>query len=250
MKRRPPRSTRTSQLFPDTTLFRSSPLLAEPQYLQIMPGPSAWPLAAAIFTAGFFLALTVQAYGFAWVSGVLAVVATLRWLWEADRPVAEKQVDIGAGIMVPTYVTGPSSHGWWAMIILLVVLAMIFIMALFSLAFLWTNQPDFWSPPPPLTAAFPIVALGALSLLCAIGARALLRHRVSWAIGLLFMATAATAGALWLDFAGWRAAGLAPPESGPGAVIFALHAFQAGPGGTGPLVRTEEPRLGKGWGRT
>src|SRR3546814_15362151 len=89
-----------------------------------MPGPSAWPLAAAIFTAGFFLALTVQAYGFAWVSGVLAVVATLRWLWETDRPVAEKQVDIGAGIMVPTYVTGPSSHGWWAMIILLVVLAM------------------------------------------------------------------------------------------------------------------------------
>src|SRR3546814_10640249 len=54
----------------------------------------------------------------------------------------------------------------------------------------------------------------ALSLLCAIGARALLRHRVSWAIGLLFMATAATAGALWLDFAGWRAAGLAPQESG------------------------------------
>src|SRR3546814_15834552 len=98
-----------------------------------MPGPSAWPLAAAIFMAGFFLALTVQAYGFAWVSGVLAVVATLRWLWEADRPVAEKQVDIGAGIMVPTYVTGPSNHGWWAMIILLVVLARIFVMALFSL---------------------------------------------------------------------------------------------------------------------
>src|SRR3546814_19918804 len=113
---------------------------------------------------------------------------------------------------------------------------MIFIMALFSLAFLWTNQPDFWSPPPPLTAAFPIVALGALSLLCAIGARALLRHRVSWAIGLLFMATAATAGALWLDFVGWRAAGLAPQESGQGAVIFALHALQACAVGIGALM--------------
>src|SRR3546814_8407901 len=32
----------------------TSPLRAEPQYLQIMPEPSAWPLAAAIFTAGFF----------------------------------------------------------------------------------------------------------------------------------------------------------------------------------------------------
>src|SRR3546814_16085981 len=76
----------------------------------------------------------------------------------------------------------------------------------------------------------------ALSLLCAIGARALLRHRVSWAIGLLFMATAATAGALWLDFAGWRAAGLAPQESGQGAVIFALHALQACAVGIGALM--------------
>ncbi|MGQ2910138.1 MAG: cytochrome ubiquinol oxidase subunit I, partial [Aliihoeflea sp.] len=111
----------------------TSPLLAEPQYLQIMPGPSPWPFAAAIFTAGFFLALTVQAYMFAWVSGVLAVISVLRWLWETDRPVEIEGVDIGADICVPTYVTGPSSHGWWAMIILLVVMGMIFLMALFSL---------------------------------------------------------------------------------------------------------------------
>src|SRR3546814_7183780 len=69
-------------------------------------------LVTGVQTCALPISLTVQAYGFAWVSGVLAVVATLRWLWETDRPVAEKQVDIGAGIMVPTYVTGPSSHGW------------------------------------------------------------------------------------------------------------------------------------------
>jgi cytochrome c oxidase subunit I+III len=101
----------------------TSPLLAEPQYLQIIPGPSVWPFAAAIFTAGFFLALTVQAYGFGIASGAFATLATLRWLWDTDRPVKEKSVDIGAGIRVPTYVTGPSSHGWWAMIVLIVVMA-------------------------------------------------------------------------------------------------------------------------------
>src|SRR3546814_8902248 len=37
----------------------TSPIRSEPQYLQIMPGPSVWPLLAAIFTAGFFLLLTV-----------------------------------------------------------------------------------------------------------------------------------------------------------------------------------------------
>src|SRR5690606_12490842 len=50
----------------------TSPLRAEPQYLQIMPGPSVWPLLGALFTAGFFLLLTVQAYTAAVASGILA----------------------------------------------------------------------------------------------------------------------------------------------------------------------------------
>ena len=105
---------------------------AEPQYLQIMPGPSAWPLVAAVFTAGFFILLTIQAYGPAVASGLLAIPSTLRWLWETDRPVAVERAHIGAGIHVPTYVTGPATHGWWAMIILLIVIGMIFLMAVFS----------------------------------------------------------------------------------------------------------------------
>ena len=36
----------------------TSPVNAEPQYLQIMPGPSAWPLAAAVGTALHFIGLT------------------------------------------------------------------------------------------------------------------------------------------------------------------------------------------------
>ena len=205
----------------------TSPLRAEPQYLQIMPGPSPWPFAAAIFTAGFFLALTVQAYSFAWASGVLTVIATLRWLWETDRPVKEAEVDVGAGVMVPTYLTGPSTHGWWAMVILLVVMGMIFIMALFSLAFLWSNQPAFWRPPPTLGDAAPSVLLGALSLLSAIGARTMLGRSVDIAIALLGLAAAAAASALWLDFRGWRALGLEAGASGQGAVIYALQALQA-----------------------
>src|SRR5690606_37556736 len=96
-----------------------------------------WPFAAAVFTAGFFLALTVQAYTFAAASGVFAVIGILRWMSETDLPVEPKEVDIGAGITVPTYVTGPQTHGWWAMVIVMIVLGMIFAMAMFSLAFLW-----------------------------------------------------------------------------------------------------------------
>src|SRR3546814_18811890 len=35
----------------------TSPLLAEPPYLQIITGTSAWPFPAAVFNAGFFLPL-------------------------------------------------------------------------------------------------------------------------------------------------------------------------------------------------
>src|SRR5690606_22653032 len=93
----------------------TSPLRAEPQYVQIMPGPSVWPFLAALFTAAFFILLTIQAYLPSFTCGVLAVLCVLRWLWETDRPVEQERVDVGAGIYLPTYVTGPRSHGWWAM---------------------------------------------------------------------------------------------------------------------------------------
>jgi len=204
----------------------TSPLRAEPQYLQIMPGPSPWPFAAAIFTAGFFLALTVQAYGFGLASGILAVIAVLRWLWETDRRVAQERVDIGAGIMVPTYVTGPSSHGWWAMVILMIVLGMIFAMALFSLAFLWSNQPAHWSAPPALRAGWPILALNVLAFILAIGARPVLRLGPGWAVAALLLASLATGLGLFLDVGQWLAIGLAPQSSGQAAITYALQSLQ------------------------
>ncbi|OZA93659.1 MAG: cytochrome ubiquinol oxidase subunit I, partial [Erythrobacter sp. 34-65-8] len=88
----------------------TSTVMAEPQYVQLMPGPSGWPMAAAVFTAGFFLALTVQAYAFAIVCGIVAVVSTLRWLWDTDRPIAQQQAEIGAGITVPISITGSNSN--------------------------------------------------------------------------------------------------------------------------------------------
>jgi cytochrome c oxidase subunit I+III len=205
----------------------TSPLLAEPQYIQIMPGPSVWPFAAAVFTAGFFLALTVQAYGFGMASGVLAVIAVIRWMWETDRPVAMEGVDIGADIRVPTYMTGPQSHGWWAMIILLVVIGMIFVMALFGNAFLWSNQPAFWASPPRIEEAVPILALQAAGLLAALTARSVLKRAVGPAVVLVLLSAIALSAALFLDYRQWSAAGFMPSTSGQTASLFALQALQA-----------------------
>ncbi|MCW1430241.1 cbb3-type cytochrome c oxidase subunit I [Novosphingobium sp. JCM 18896] len=204
----------------------TSPLLAEPQYLQIMPGPSPWPFAAAILTAGFFLALTVQAYTFAWVSGALATIAVLRWLWDTDQPVDQGDVDIGAGIRVPTYVTGPASHGWWAMVILMIVMGMIFAMALFSLAFLWGNQPGFWTKPLPLTEGLAIAAGYVGVVFAAWATRRLHRRGNSWATIPVILAAVAALLLTWLDARAWLA--LLPPDtSGQSAAVNAILCLQA-----------------------
>ena len=203
----------------------TSPLLAEPQYVQIMPGPSVWPLVAAIFTAFFFLALTVQAYMFGLASGVITIMAMLRWLSETDRPIAQGEVDIGAGIMVPTYMTGPRSHGWWAMVILMIVMAMISAMAMFGLAFLWSNQPAFWTSPASLGGGAPIALGYGLVVAAAAASRWLHRIGKGWAVVPVLLAGVATPLLTLLDIRLWSAV-LAPDASGQGAAVFAILSLQ------------------------
>ena len=207
----------------------TSTLRAEPQYLQIMPGPSAWPLVAAVFTAGFFILLTIQAYGPAVASGLLAIPSTLRWLWETDRPVAVERAHIGAGIHVPTYVTGPATHGWWAMIILLIVIGMIFLMAVFSYLYLWGIHPGFWRSPPNPWWLLPVVGCYAVAGAVALFARWMLARKETqlWTPGVLIVIAA---GALLLGFIvdlwSWSASGLRPNASGQGATVYALLSLQ------------------------
>ena len=210
----------------------TSPILAEPQYVQIMPGPSGWPLAAAVFTAGFFLSLTVQAYSFAIFCGAIAVISTLRWLWETDRPLKQETAEIGAGIEVPISITGPRSHGWWALNTLMVVVAMIGFMALFAYLYLYGINPEVWSAPPPLGQTAIIVGLEALAFLGAWGGRKVLAMRhgkhpgdLPWMIEVA--AVALLLGALWLDVSGWQATGLGPTMNGMGATVFMLAVLQA-----------------------
>ncbi len=207
----------------------TSPLRAEPQYLQIMPGPSVWPLLAAIFTAGFFLLLTVQAYTPAVISGVLAVLGVLRWLWETDRPVKEPEVDVGAGIMLPTYATGSHTHGWWAMIILLIVIGMIFVMAVFSYLYLYGIHPGFWQSPPDAGWLAPIIAGYAAAATMAWWARRMLAREKTelWTPPtLILIATAILTAAYALDFWTWSASGLDPVASGQGATVYALLSLE------------------------
>ncbi|MGX7897014.1 cbb3-type cytochrome c oxidase subunit I [Tsuneonella sp. HG222] len=211
----------------------TSPVNAEPQYLQIMPGPSPWPLAAAVGTALHFLSLTVQAYGFALFCGLVAIACVLRWLWETDRPLKHEEADVGAGIVLPIAITGPSSHGWWALNTLMVVMGMIAFMAVFSYLYLYGIHPEVWIAPPAILQTRLVAGLAVLALGLAVFSRRLLSRSEKgifpgqgpWLLAAL--GSGALAFGSWIDWTGWRDAGLDPAATGQGATVFALVAFQS-----------------------
>jgi len=208
----------------------TSTLNAEPQYLQRMPKPSAWHVWAAVFTAAFFLLLTVQAYWPSVICGVLGVYCMLQWCWFLDRPLAQTTVDIGAGITVPTYASGPSSHGWLAMVITLVVAGMVAALAGFSYVFLWSRNPANWAPPPgTLSMACVVAGNAAAALLAWLSCRSLRLARPRGAVVAAVMMAAAAAlivGAWRLDLDAWWAAGLRPAVNAQGATVYALLSWQ------------------------
>ncbi|WP_020158315.1 cytochrome c oxidase subunit I [Methylobacter marinus] len=117
---------------------------ARPQYIIQMPGPGWGHFLAAAFTAAFFLLLTIKAVAPALVCGALAVVCFLVWVWELDKGPGKGPVSIGAGLELPIYVTGPIGHGWWAMVILMLVAGSLYFAYLFSYLYIWTVSPEQW----------------------------------------------------------------------------------------------------------
>ncbi|QHE88580.1 cbb3-type cytochrome c oxidase subunit I [Hydrogenophaga sp. BPS33] len=209
------------------TLITSS-MRAEPQYVQIMPGPAWSPLLAALFTAGCFLLLTVKALVLSAACGVLAIVCIMCWVWQNDRHIAQKQVDAGAGILLPTYVTGPPSHGWWGAVLLTIVLGMIFLMAMFGYLYLFGSHPQWWTVTAPRSTLVPGLMLLGASAGLAYGARPLMARFTrgsglsAWAMAL---SMACLVAAFAMDVQSWWNAGLRGDASGQGAAVYAMLAW-------------------------
>ena len=47
-------------------------------------------------------------------------------------------------MQLPTYVAGPMSHSWWAMVVLLLVAGSLYLSFVFSYLYLWTVSPQVW----------------------------------------------------------------------------------------------------------
>jgi cytochrome c oxidase subunit I+III len=206
----------------------TSPIDARPQYVIQMPGAGWPPLIAAAFMAGFFLLLTVKVVVPAIVCGVLMVVFCIVWTWSLDPGPGKGNVDIGGGISLPTYMAGPQSHSWWAMVVLMFVAGSLYLAWIFSYLFLWTVSPEVWAPfgstalPPirwPAASAFLLLVGSALL----VATRRVLpppgRFRFAVPV-LVFLSLACLAGSLATEIAGHWRTGLAPSENAYGAMVY------------------------------
>jgi cytochrome c oxidase subunit I+III len=209
----------------------TSPIDAQPQYVLQMPGPSWLSFLAAIFTAAFFMGLTVSLYVPAFICGILAVVMVLMWLWDTDPGPNHAPVHIGGGIHLPVYVTGSVSHSWWATVILLLVAGTVFACLVSSYFYLWIVNPNAW-PPAGVQLAAPAWPIAALALtavavfLMAIADWALSRDR-RWLMCLaLLAAPVVLLGSVAVAAIGELETGLRPADSSYGAIVFMAISLQ------------------------
>ncbi len=125
---------------------------AKPIQCMRVTGPAWITIWAAIFTGGAFIFPTFHMYPPAIVCGILAICCVIYWLWTSTAPIPEQDgKDVGLGLRLPIYASGPASAGWWGVFITMLGDATAFASLIFGFFFYWTSKPDF----PPEGAAFP-----------------------------------------------------------------------------------------------
>ncbi|HEY9569310.1 MAG TPA: cytochrome c oxidase subunit I, partial [Thalassobaculum sp.] len=115
----------------------TSTLDGEPQQCLRVPGNSFVPMLAAVATGGAFIFSTFHSFWLAGASAVAAVLVILQWLWTVTDTPGENSKDVGLGLRLPLYISGPASVGWWAMFITMVGDLSAFASLVFGYFFYW-----------------------------------------------------------------------------------------------------------------
>jgi cytochrome c oxidase subunit I+III len=213
----------------------TSPVDARPLYLLVLPGDSWWPFAAAVGTAGFFLLLTIKMTLLAWACGIMAVVSVLAWMWQSDRPPAQRTAKVSDHVALPVGVTGTASHSWWATVIMLVVDGTIF--AAFLFAHIHISMRLEVCPPPGSRLPEPFWPLLSCGLLLAgslliewtrrsAASPATQERGQGWQRLAIALALACMLCSFGLDLRGQVLAGLDPTAHAWGATVAAMLAYQ------------------------
>ncbi|WP_370196732.1 cytochrome c oxidase subunit I [Aurantimonas sp.] len=206
-----------------------------------VPGPTFMTFWAAIFLGAVFILATFH-YWYATIAAmVLATAAIILWLWRGTAVVPEKmEKDVGRGLSLPLYTSGPHSVGWWAMFITMIGDGTAFAGLAFGYYFFFTIHADF---PPPVSEGpgllWPLVSLGLFAAAW-IGAQAALVANSRAHVGLsrLLMggaaaiSLAAAAALVWAPYA----TNMDPTVHVHPAIVWTLVIWTAAHGAVGALM--------------
>jgi cytochrome c oxidase subunit I+III len=215
---------------------------ARPVQCLRLPGSTFVTFWAALFLGGVFIFATYHWWWATGLSAVLALGAIVAWLWTGTAFVPEKPAkDVGLGLTLPLYASGPASVGWWAMLITLLGVSTAFLSLVFGYFFYWTVHEDF--PPrahPGPGLAWPM--LGGALLLGAWLSTWLARrwNRLdrgpAFHAALLAAVALAVAGSAALVAGPWRS-GLDPTAHVYPAIVWALVLWTALLAGVGVILQ-------------
>jgi cytochrome c oxidase subunit I+III len=157
----------------------------------------------------------------------LALASILMWLWTGTAEIPEKPLkDVGLGVTLPLYVSGPASVGWWGMFITMMGILTAFVSLIFGYFFYWTARPDF--PPQPAVGPgvqwpmLALVLLGAAWFFTVVARRWNRMNASGWFYGALAGAgLMAASGAAALVAGPWVTA-LDPRQHVYGAIVWIL----------------------------
>ncbi|MGA0531978.1 cytochrome c oxidase subunit I [Hansschlegelia sp. KR7-227] len=117
----------------------TSVLDARPIQCLRVPGNTFMTMGAAFLTGGAFIAATFYAWTLTILFAIAALISILVWLWRGTAIIPEKkEKDVGLGLSLPLYVSGPDSVGWWAMFITMIGDMSAFASLIFGYFFYWT----------------------------------------------------------------------------------------------------------------
>ncbi|MER9605455.1 cytochrome c oxidase subunit I [Mesorhizobium sp. M0243] len=138
----------------------TSVLDAHPLQCQRVATSTTITIISAALLGGVFVALTFELWILALLSGIGTLSAILWWLWTGTGETPEKKTkDVGLGLRLPLYASGPDSVGWWAMFITMVGDGTAFASLIFGYFFYWTIHPDFTLGQPGPGMRWPMIAL-------------------------------------------------------------------------------------------
>jgi cytochrome c oxidase subunit I+III len=190
----------------------TSVLDGEPVQCLRVPGPTFMTMIAAILLGAVFIFATFHWWEATLVAMVLTTISILVWLWRGTSLIPEKpEKDVGLGLRLPLYKSGPQSVGWWAMFITMIGDGTAFLSLVFGYFFFFTIHEEFPPAEAPIPGLFwPLVSLASMAAAWVAAWAALKTNKA----GNVALARVLMAGGTGLALAGGAALVWAPYEAG------------------------------------